>query len=239
MPELGPDGQVKPKLSAVDQYYDDLGKKGTKASNQMSDVLTMMWTVKQLTGTNEVNPMVFAIPAGQDALMKSLMMLPDLTRSSGDKDDMSDSSTPESDGQAAAASAASADRDQQRRADDFKRLLDGPSGTPGGPSTPFSGMNSEPLPQVVTAPDYGPLSSPAGASFTPSSLNPVAGTFTPSAASASTTYNNPYQSGLANPAGGSGSMSYDTVRSVLTQPSSPVQSPVVDPFAANFPKRKF
>ncbi|HXC99620.1 MAG TPA: hypothetical protein VN048_09775 [Verrucomicrobiae bacterium] len=229
MPELGPDGREKPRLSAMEKYYNTLGGGQSSVSNRMSDTLTMMWTMKQLSGTNSLSPLMLVFPGGDQTLMQSLMTLPDLNHADGDTTAPDDSASP-SDAMAAATAAASADRDEKRRHDAFEEIL----GTDSTAPASFGGMNNSTPSQPVSAPAYSPVYSPSTAPFTPSSLSPVTTGFTPAAAG---TYH-PYDGGLAGPATGSGGMNYQN-QPALMQPSKPTLPAVLDPFAANFPKRKF
>jgi hypothetical protein len=234
VPELGPDGLPKPKLSAVDRYYDDMSGGSHLGSNQMSDVITMMWTVKQLSSTNALNPMVLAFPGADASMMKTLMMLPDMEHPGGDASAAADASAP-SDSVAAAEVAASADRDQKRHEDAFKEMLGiGPASPAGAPGS-FGGMNSFSPAQPAAAPAFNPGYSPASTPFDQSSLSPVAGGFTSSAAAAAY---HPYDPSTPAPAT-SAAQNYDNMRSLLTQPSRTPQPPPLDPFTENFPKRKF
>ena len=234
MPELGPDGREKPRLSAVEKYYDGLGGGRAAISNQMSDIMTMMWTVKQLSGTNSLSPMILALPGGDQALMKTLMMLPNLNHAGGDKAAPGDSASP-SDAITAAATAAAADRDQKRRHDTFNEILgNGPAVPAGGPAS-FTGMGSYTPPQPVAAPVYTPAYSPTAGPFTPSSLSPVTGGFNPATAG---NYH-PYDAGSATPAISPGGLNYQNGPTALIQPSRPALPPALDPFSVNYPKRKF
>jgi hypothetical protein len=231
MPDLGPDGLEKPKPSAMEEYYDGLGGGRQMGSNQLGDVMSMMLTMKQLTGTNGLNPMVFAFPAGDQSMLKTIMLMPDMNHSGGEAAGAEDS-TAAPDTMAAAGVAASADREQKRHQDIFKQLLEG------GPSAPasYSGLNSYSSSQPDSTTTYAPSYSPVTAPFTPSSLSPVTAGFTPPAGGGY----HPYDPGSAAPAANPGGMSYEAARAVLMQPSKPVmQPPVLDPFAQNFPKHNF
>jgi hypothetical protein len=230
MPELGPDGREKPRLSAMEKYYDSLGGGRAGASNKMPDSLTMMWAMKQLSGTNSLSPLIFALPGGDQALMKNLMTLQGINQAAGDtaaRDDSTSTSAAIA-GTSAAAAAASADREQKRRQDTFKEIL---GLDPAAPAS-FSGMNSFTPIQPVATPMYIPGSPPATAPFTTSSLSPVTTGFTPAAVGSY----HPSDAGLAGPAAG---LNYQSVRALEPPPSRPLPPPALDPFAENFPKRKF
>jgi hypothetical protein len=231
MSELGPDGLMKPKLSAVEKYYNGLGGGRSADSNRTPDVLTMMWAVKQLSSTNSLSPLIFAFPGGDQTLMKSLMTLPELNHAADGDTASPDDSTSTSAAIAAASTAAATDREQKRRQDTFKQIL----GI--GPEAPasFGGTDSFAPIQPVATPLYNPGSSPASAPFTPSSLSPVTAGFTPAAVGSY----HPYDGGLAGPANGSAGMNYQSQPALFPQPSRPTLPPALDPFTANFPKRKF
>jgi hypothetical protein len=230
--DLGPDGVMKPKLSAMERFYNGLGDRQQASSNQLADVLSMVWTVKQLSGTNSMNPMVFAFPTGDRSMLKTLMTMPDSDHSDGataGADDFSDVS----DAMIAAQSAAAADRDKKRHEDTFRQLLGLPPSTPTGAPSLFSpgGSSYSPLGTGV----YNPAYSPETAPLTPSSLSPVPGASAPPVAS--TSYH-PYNVGLAAPVSPGGT-SYVNDRDLYSQPANTIQTAPLDPFTQNFPKRKF
>jgi hypothetical protein len=229
MPELGPDGREKPRQSAMEKYYDGLGGRPS-VSNQVPDIMTMLWTVKQLSGTNSLSPLIFAIPAGDPALMKSLMLLPELNPATG-ATAAPDDSAPPPDSVAAAAAAAAADRDLKRRQDTFRQIL----GTDPDAPASFGGGGTFTPSQPVAAPVFNPGYTPVSAPFTPSSLSPVTAGFTPTAAGGY----HPYDAGFAAPATSAGAAGYDNSRASPLQSSRDAQPFALDPFAANFPKRKF
>ncbi len=232
MPEIGPDGREKQKLPAMEQYYNDLGKKNSPASNGFGDALTMLWTVKQLSSTNGINPMVFAFPAGDQSMLKTLMTMPDLNHPDGGSGSDGDDSPDRSDSMAAAQTAAAADRSQKHFADNFKQLIglepSAPAGAPGsfGDAT---GTSFSPGSTGVFNPMPTPAA-PAAAALPPSSLNPIAGAFAPP-----TGGYHPFDatSGMpnANPAG----ISFQNTPAP-PQPVSPVSAMPIDPFTAYFPK---
>lgn len=235
MPEIGPDGREKKKLPAMEQYYNDLGKKNSpqNSSNSLGDALTMLWTVKQLSSTNGINPLVFAFPAGDQSMLKTLMTMPDLNHQ--DSGNASDGNDPmdKSDSMAAAQVAAAADRSQKHFADGFKQLIglepSAPVVAPGsfgdGTGTSFSSG-----PSGIFNPTPAPVAPPAAA-LAPSSLNPIAGAFAPPTAAGYQPFNAAASLPNANPAG---------IPFQNTPPPPPTVSPVsampIDPFTAYFPK---
>jgi hypothetical protein len=228
--EPGPDGLEKPRLSAMEKYFNSLDGTRPAGSNQTEDVLTLMWTVKQLAGTNSLSPLIFAFPGGDQSLMKTLLVLPELNRADGDTAASDDSSRP-SDAMAAAAAAAASDRDQKRHHDAFRQMLGMDPPAPASPGGMTSFMPSQP----VVAPLYNPSYVTAAVPVTPSSLSPVAPGFTPVTAGSY----NPFNAGIAAPATGPGSMNNPTARPSFTQPSRSLPPPGLDPFVEYFPKHKF
>ena len=234
MPERGPDGLEKPRLSAMEKYYNGLDGDKSSISNKMPDLATMLWTVKQLSGTNSLSPLIIAFPNGDPALMKSLMMLPQLNPAAGNTAAPDNAASP-SDSMAAAAAAAAADRDSKQRLDKFRQILGVSPDAPAGAQTSFTGGGTFTPSQPVTAPVFNPGYAPVSATFTPSSLNPVMTGFTPAAAGGY----HPYNNGFAAPVMSAGAASYGNSQTPVMQPSRETQPFPLDPFAANFPKRKF
>jgi hypothetical protein len=230
MPELGPDGLEKPKLPAMDQFYDDLGKKTPTTSNQLGDAMTMLWTVKRLSGTNPVNPMVFAFPAGDQSMLKTIMTMPDLTHPSDDTASGGNDSSDMSDSMAAAQAAAAADRGQRHFADSFKQLLGMEPSAPAGAPSSFGDNNSSmfsPTPSAV----YNPTPMPVAAPLTPSSLNPVAGAFNPGGGGY-----HPFDAVTGAPTANAAGIPFSSTPAA-PQPVNPVSAIPIDPFTAYFPKR--
>jgi hypothetical protein len=229
MPELGPDGLEKPKLSAMEQYYDDLGKKNPTTSNQLGDAMTMLWTVKQLSGTNPVNPMVFAFPAGDQSMLKTLMTMPDLTHPSDESAAGGNDSPDVSDSMAAAQAAAAAGREQRHLADSFKQLLGMEPSAPAGAPSSFgdnTGSMLSPTPSAVYNPT--PAASVA-APLTPSSLNPVTGAFNPGGGY------HPFDAVTGAPTVNAAGIPFSSTPAA-PQPVNPVSAIPIDPFTAYFPK---
>ncbi len=234
MPELGPDGREKPRLSAMEKYYNGLDGDKSSISNKMPDLATMMWTVKQLSGTNSLSPLIFAFPNGDPALLKNLMMLPQMNPVSGDITTPDDSVSPP-DSVTAAAAAAAADRDQKRHRDTFKQMLGiGPEAPGGAPASFGSAGNFAPA-RAAAPSGFNPSYAPVTAPYTPNSLSPVTTGFTPATASSYHPYDPGFAVSPANPAG----INVQNDRTSFSQPSRALQPPPLDPYTANFPKRKF
>jgi hypothetical protein len=238
IPELGPDGRPKPKLSAMEKYYQSLDSSGQAVSNEMLDVMTMIWDLKQLNGSNGVNPMIFAFPGGEQAMMKNMMLPPLSGHEPGDKGAGEDSisATDGAAPDAAAATAAATEREQDRRLNNFKQLLDGGTAAPVGSPDTFGNingfLNQQPDAAAAYNPGYTPAA-PVSATYNPSALSPVMGGFTPAASGYQ-----PSTSGFNTPMLGPGGLDSAT-RNVLTQAPETTLPASLDPFKANFPKRQF
>ena len=234
VPELGPDGRPKAKLSAMEKYYKSLDGDPSSLSNQMPDLVTMMWTVKQLSGTNSLSPLIFAFPNGDPALLKNLMMLPQMNPVNGDMATPDDSVSPPRSVTAAAAAAA-ADRDQKRHRDAFKQMLgigpDAPAAAPASFGSAGSFAPARPAAPSAFNPSYAPVAAP----YTPNSLSPVTTGFPPAAASSY----HPYDPGFATSPANPGGINSQNDRTSFSPPSRALQPPPLDPYTANFPKRKF
>jgi hypothetical protein len=236
MPEIGPDGREKKKLPAMEQYYNDLGKKNSpqNSSNSLGDALTMLWTVKQLSSTNGVNPLVFAFPAGDQSMLKTLLTMPDLNHADGGNASDGNDAADKSDSMAAAQAAAAADRSQKHFADGFKQLIGlEPSAPTTAPGTfgDATGTSFSSGPSGVFDPTPTPAAAPPATALAPSSLNPIAGAFAPAAAGGYHPFEAANGMPNANPAGIS-------LQNTLPppQPVSPVSAMPIDPFTAYFPK---
>jgi hypothetical protein len=238
LPEIGPDGQPRPKLSAMERYYQNLDKTPQFGSNELMDVMTVMWNLKQLSGSNGLNPMIFAFPGGEETVMKNMMLPPQMGSGGWDKSAASDAA-PATD--AATAAASTAEQEQNRRLNNFKQLLGEGSAPPAGLTSSFGSINNYLNPPPAATSSYGsefstgyaPTPSPAVAPYNPSALSPVMGGFTPAAGgyqpSASGFNNNP----VIGPGG------LENNRNVLTQTPESALPPSLDPFRANFPKHQF
>jgi hypothetical protein len=161
-------------------------------------------------------------------------MLPQMNPAAGNTA-APDNSTPPSDSVAAAATAAAADRESKQRRDKFRQILGISPGAPTGAQTSYNDGGIFTPSQPVTAPVFNPGYAPVSATFTPSSLNPVTTGFTPAAAGGY----HPYDAGFAASPANPGAASYGNSRNSVEQPSRPAQQFPLDPFTANFPKRKF
>jgi hypothetical protein len=233
MPELGPDGMVKPKLTAMEQYYDDLGKGRLSSSNQAGDAMTMLWTVKQLSSTNPVNPMVFAFPAGDQSLLKTIMTMPSLNHPDGETASDGNASPDTPDSMEAAQAAAAADRTQKHFADGFKQLLGlGPSAPSGAPASFGDNNNNSSLFSPTAAGVYNPTPTPVAAPMTPSSMGPVTGAFNPAPSGGY----HPFDVVTGSPAANAAGISFGNTPAPPAQPTSPVSALPIDPFTAYFPK---
>ncbi len=235
LPELGPDGRPKPKLSAMEKYYQNLDKRQQVESNAVTDVMTVMWNLQQLSGTNGMNAMIFAFPGGEQMMMKNLLMPPDPAHGGWDRSAAGESA-PASGGAAAAATAAADQQEQNRRLDSFKRILGGGSAAPGGLPDSSGGINNLLNPQPSATPAFNPGYTPApavSAPFNQSALSPVMGGFTPSASGYQ-----PPASGFNPPMMGPGGLN-NTTGNTWTQAPKTTLPPTVDPFTQNFPKRQF
>jgi hypothetical protein len=230
MPELGPDGLEKPKVSAMEQYYNDLGNRSGSASNQLGDAMKMLWSVKQLSSTNPVNPMTFAFPAGDRSMLRTFMTTPDLNHPGGETAAEGNGSSDVSGSMAAAHAAAAADREQKHYADGFKQLLGLEPSRPMGAPASF-GDSTGSLFSPAPAPVYNPAPAPVAAPLTPSSLNPVTSAFNPGGGSF-----HPFDAVTGTPTVNAAGMPFSSTPAALPQPTSPVSAIPIDPFTAYFPK---
>ncbi len=212
------------KLSPMEKYYQDLGKKPVPGSNTVSRMLMEAWTTRQYSGTNSFDSLSLAMP-GLDYLLKA--MQPGSNSVFG-KDDNAATDDP------AAGAAFESKADQKQRSEAFKHILnhDSPAQPLAGPDTVFAPFSDLLKFGAPASPAFAtPASSAFGTPAMPGVFSP-----TPSAAPASV-------SGF-RPAAQNSGISPAFSPAITTRSAAPSVAPsskpvALDPFKENMPKRSF
>jgi hypothetical protein len=235
MPEYGPDGRPKQRLSPVQEFWENTGRDKSTNSDSMMNVLGMEWDARQLSSTNGFNPLITTMSGG-DKMMKSVLMLEELNDSTGNPGIGGNAADSTAEGIKAAATAtaadAAADRNRKHRQEVFDSLLGGAPAAIAGPSFSMNGQNNNfPGPPQVYSPaaagSFSPLPVPMAAPANPTSLSPVMGAY------------NSLPTGLPSPAAAANPASMENLRNLLNPEPKATANEPADPYVQNFPKRKF
>ena len=229
VPEYGQDGQDKSKMSPMERYLEELGEKRGAVSNYMDSVTGLSFDQKGFFGSNSMNSMTLMQP-GMNELMGD--MAGSSNAAAADTHELGSSlndNTP--------TPSKSVLQDQQRRLDDFKRLLStdssgtAPAASPGtfGTSSRFSDLLNFGAPPVSTG---TPAAASAAPAAYPGSLSPTLGSVLPTGSGYHSSMNVTQPTTFTVPGA--------TRLTSLPPPPAPTQKPVsLDPFKDNMPKRAF
>ena len=220
LPDYGPDGRDKNSLSPVEKYYQSLEPGSKRATNRADSISEIMWNLKQLSGTNGFSSMGAYLPDEQD-LLKGNLLPPAADSDSSRKDS---GSAQNFKGVREAAASEAAEREQKKRLDDFKRLMD-----PSLPPPPVAPGSLDGYKNLLTPP-----TAPAASGF---ATAPAAyqGALAPAPEAIS-----PYANLYAQPAAANASWNVNpNAARNLPEPPKPAVNTFGDPFQINLPKRKF